>query len=342
MRMQYPSEWSIVEYDNEDLGIQSSFIQGLRLYNESDGDFGITIELRPILDLAVQNLTEFIVNSNLPDFELISSGPAFINENYLAQMAEYLYSNPQGTQLRVIEFWTELGDGIYIIRFTTNLANYPLYLQDLRRTLDSLELNELPLVSSPTSNVEDDDYDSTSNTEVLETYENETFGIRMQYPEDWTKIENKTQPTSCRSGVCIDYNVLSVFLYSPIRFSESDADYGSLNVNVVESPDIITHEQWLSTLPTRIENLQNEGLEVVKSSSTTIGNRTAEELEIFDPINGSNMTEITTTIGDRRYEISYQFSGLQSHSTIEEIIDSLQLLQIPKDREVTGLSGILN
>jgi len=340
LRIGYPSEWRKIEYDNEDIGSSSTFMRGLVLYDwRHKQDFRLIIELYAASKFAGKEMIDMLRAKQLTNFRLIDSGPSFINKDTIAHMAEYAYTDAAGTNRKAVEFWTERGNGLYTIRFVANSLNYPVYLPIVKKVLDSLELNPDPDIKSSTDNVEEDAQKSSSVIPKFLTYENKTFGIKIDYPSGWKKEVHSGKYKGCISGDCSDVKIHYVLFSDPItkfylyKNATMQPDIGLLKLEVRESPVFMSHAEWVSTLPTRKEILHNEGRDIIANGSTIISNNTAEKLIIKDVKTGLMDTEITTTIGDRRYILTYPTDGpLQSTSvsTIQRMVDSFEIIQSKK------------
>jgi S1-C subfamily serine protease len=158
----------------------------------------------------------------------------------------------------------------------------------------------------------------------LLSYENSTYGIRIQYPANWTKDEQDSNPEDSVTDI--------VTLYSPLdsRVDEYSENLGVSVENLTSAN--ITLEQYTDSLTANYNETLIDFKVIESNTNTTLGGNPAYKLvytDREDDINYKTM-EIGALVGDKVYFIEY-FAEENYYSkyfpTIQEIIESVEIVK---------------
>lgn len=160
--------------------------------------------------------------------------------------------------------------------------------------------------------------------EGLLSYENSTYGIRIQYPANWTKDEQDSNPADSVTNI--------VTLYSPLdsRVDEYSENVGVSVENLTNAN--ITLEQYTDSLTDNYNETLTDFKVIESNTNTTLGDNPAYKLvytDKEDDINYKTM-EIGALVGDKVYFIEY-FAEENYYSkyfpTIQKIIESVEVVK---------------
>jgi eukaryotic-like serine/threonine-protein kinase len=160
--------------------------------------------------------------------------------------------------------------------------------------------------------------------ESLLSYENSTYGIRIQYPANWTKEEQDSNPADSVTNI--------VTLYSPLdsRVDEYSENLGVSVENLTNAN--ITLEQYTDSLTDNYNETLTDFKVIESNTNTILGGNPAYKLvytDKEDDINYKTM-EIGALVGDKVYFIEY-FAEENYYSkyfpTIQKIIESVEVVK---------------
>jgi S1-C subfamily serine protease len=166
---------------------------------------------------------------------------------------------------------------------------------------------------------------STATSDIL-TYQNSAYGIRIQYPANWTKDEQDFDPNDGVTDIVVFSSPLENRLD---RYSENLG----ISMDRLSNQDMTLEEYVTSLITDYNETLTDFNL-IESNTSTTLGggdnNRPAYRLSYTDKEDDANYKtmEIGTIIGDRVYFINYvaeeeKYSNYLPN--IQRMINSLQI-----------------
>jgi hypothetical protein len=156
------------------------------------------------------------------------------------------------------------------------------------------------------------------------TYENPVYGIKMQYPADWT-----VSTTGFRSYTDI------VGFYSPLQ-NLTDVLPAQVSLSIMTYSHNVSLDEYTNMTLTDIEQ---QGLQVNESDAFTLAGNPGHRI-IFSPpppppppqttpITFSVM-QVWTTINDKIYLLSYNAEGSEFQknlTVVEQMLNSLQVQQ---------------
>jgi serine/threonine-protein kinase len=159
-----------------------------------------------------------------------------------------------------------------------------------------------------------------SSPSSLLSYENPTYGIKIQYPSNWMASANQL-PT---------YNSIIGF-YSPLE-SLSDVLPVEFALSITTYTNNISLDEYTKVTRTALEQ---QGMEITESESTTLAGNPAHKITFSpsDQIAQNSPVEfkfmqIFTTIGNKVYSLSYnaEASKFSTHlDTIQQMLNSVKI-----------------
>ena len=162
----------------------------------------------------------------------------------------------------------------------------------------------------------------SSSSSSLLSYENPTYGIKIQYPSNWMASTNQL-PT---------YNSIIGF-YSPLE-SLSDVLPVEFALSITTYATNISLDEYTKITRTALEQ---QGMEISESSATTLAGNPAHKITFSpgDQIAQNSPVEfkfmqIFTIIGNKVYSLSYnaEASKFSTHlNTIQQMLDSVKIQQ---------------
>ena len=162
----------------------------------------------------------------------------------------------------------------------------------------------------------------SSSSSGLLSYENPTYGIKIQYPSNWMASTNQL-PT---------YNSIIGF-YSPLE-SLSDVLPVEFALSITTYTNNISLDEYTKITRTALEQ---QGMEISESSATTLAGNPAHKITFLpgDQIAQNSPVEfkfmqIFTIIGNKVYSLSYnaEASKFSTHlNTIQQMLDSVKIQQ---------------
>lgn len=174
----------------------------------------------------------------------------------------------------------------------------------------------------PQSTMAQQSTSSSLSSSSLLSYENPTYGIKIQYPSNWMASANQL-PT---------YNSIIGF-YSPLE-SLSDVLPVELALSITTYTNNISLDEYTKVTSTALEQ---QGMEITGSESTTLAGNPAHKITFSpgDQIAQNspvefNFMQIFTIIGNKVYSLSYnaEASKFSAHlDTIQQMLDSLKIEQ---------------
>jgi hypothetical protein len=152
------------------------------------------------------------------------------------------------------------------------------------------------------------------------TYENPVYGIKMQYPADWTASTTGLQSYSRIVG-----------FYSPLQ-NLTDVLPAQVSLSITTYSQNVSLDEYTNMTLTAIEQ---QGLEVNESDAFTLAGNPGHRI-IFSPPPPQttpitfNVMQVWTTIDDKIYLLSYNAEGSVFQNNlpvVEQMLDSLQVQQ---------------
>lgn len=154
----------------------------------------------------------------------------------------------------------------------------------------------------------------------LLNYQNPTYGIKMQYPTDWT---------ASTSGIPL-YNGIIGF-YSPLQ-SLSDASPAGLTLSITTYSQAISLDEYTKAI---LGALEKQGIKVDESSQNTLAGKPGYKVTFSPPSPSTQTTpvslkvmQIWTIIDNKVYEFSFNADSTKFTTylpTVQKMLDSFQI-----------------
>jgi serine/threonine-protein kinase len=161
---------------------------------------------------------------------------------------------------------------------------------------------------------------TTTTSDNFLAYENPTYGIKIQYPVDWTASQNGLQ----------DYTDIIAF-YSPLE-NISDRFPEQLSISVIDYSQNITLNDYTNRITDTLK--QSPNLEIIQSNATTLAGNPAHKI-VFSPMTGEQqqqfkpeIMQIWTIKGDKAYSILYVAESVKYSnylSTVQKMVNSFEI-----------------
>jgi YVTN family beta-propeller protein len=158
---------------------------------------------------------------------------------------------------------------------------------------------------------------------IFRTYENSTYGIKMQYPSDWIYSGNNRSNSS----------VQTVATFGSVKSLLNDTDQFPVILTVTVQ-SLHSMNMQLNTLTRlNLENLQSKpGFNLVESSADTLGGDLAHKL-VFTSAGGDETMAVFTITGGKAYIIQYTTSSAKYSIYLpvaQKMINSFEIISTNK------------
>ena len=295
VRIQYPSDWTKVEAE------QGSYFATFVLPRESiseryQGSIGLrsmdlpnpNMKIPEALDYSIRtqsSLAEFNLINKMTNLTIAQGRPAF-GMNYT-----YYDSNAQ-TTLNAMGIGTIADNKIYSISYFAEPSKFNTNLPTVQKLIESFQIFELV------------------------PYENLDKGVRIQYPSDWTKVEDET-------------SISFVQFYAPDRqiiwLGNTELPKGNTTLN--------DYLEYLTNFYNQTNGTMKFVVTKTDSGSLTLGGHPAYTID-FTSTTDTSIIKVTETgiISDGKvYSIKYfaEPSKFNAHlPTVQKMIDSFKFFTL--------------
>ena len=326
VKLQYPSEWE-VQQDPNNLAFRSSlesaedpFREGVSILVENiQFNNGTVMSLDDYVNSVINSFQQSGVNINISDWvptSLTSNGAPAIK-------LLYTWNNGEMT-MKTLDIYTIDGNNAYTISYGAPVASFDSYMPTVQRMIDAFEIlpspsgqnetalpapiQQLPIPPTPPPTPQSQQ-PPASIPEVGEgvnflTYENTTYGVRMQHPLDWGKSFQRDPMYSAGEYI--------------VGFRSPDAS-ASLDIEMEES------DQTLQEYATGYSDPKYAT--VLESEPTILAGYPAHKLVYDSNTQDSRIMHLFAKVDSRIYILTYgSESGRYSDNlpTVQEIINSFQ------------------
>jgi len=309
--VQYPPTWGVMELKANPYSYpmevpRSSPVAVILspLEKESDNfQEKVLISVQNLLPsrMTLQDYTKSSLSSyhNQSDtFKILESAPTTL-AGQPAHRIVYADDSVNGSKLKKIQVWTVLNNSkAYLITFASEESKYDDYLPEAQNILSYVRIN---------SNI-----DNTREQGNL-TFDDPMFGIKLEYPSSWTKIQ---------AGLPID-NRTFVFIvsFNSPRPSISIPENNSSSNSSSSSPATISI--GINDVSRFISGMTNDSSSSNKTSTNVIGNRnvtlaeyTSKQIEHIRQLGAQLRSTSQTTI-----------AGLPAHKIYYLVEEDLLIIQ---------------
>jgi hypothetical protein len=196
------------------------------------------------------------------------------------------------------------------------------------------------VISQQQTTTHDFGTNQTSGKNFL-TYENSTYGtnstygIKIQYPNDWIKIDDRKTNEVCKSGVCVKYPVEDINFYGfKLKSKPPPSALGTLSIQsiVYTIPPRFKQLCGIADCPSTLEQLvsafksdmQGRGFQITGPNATTLAGNPALKMQVGTLLH--IFTLIPSAKGNIEYDIDYPIADWVSMPTIQKMINSFQII----------------
>jgi hypothetical protein len=159
------------------------------------------------------------------------------------------------------------------------------------------------------------------NDTIFKTYVNSIYGILMQYPSDWKKVEPGQLSQTNNINIIVGY-------LSPKESALYRSPPAALSVGIqnLSSSQSITLDQYSDAQI----NFIREQASVLESSTTTLkGDNTLAHKIVYINSEGQKIMQVWTIKGDKAYHITYATNETRYNDYLppaQKMIDSFEIL----------------
>jgi hypothetical protein len=210
--------------------------------------------------------------------------------------------------LKKIQTWMIAnGSRAYVITFSGEESRYFDYLPEVQSIISSFSINNKTVLT----------LQQPLKQERNLTFDDPTFGIKLQYPSSWTKIQPGQSPLQD------NVDVVAAFVHLEVQQNISSLSRIGIGVQPVKSQNL-SLDQYSSN---QIQAINSQNATILESGETTLAENPAHKA-VFTLENATKITQIWTLKGDKAYIITY-LADLNDYpknlSTFQKIVNSLQL-----------------
>lgn len=182
--------------------------------------------------------------------------------------------------------------------------------------LSSLTIKNMVLYSSPQQAMAQTltpSQDTKTTTSNFLTYENNTLGIKIQYPSDWIKMQKESV-----YGFIVSFR-------SPISTESGKAPsvLGSLGIDVINLHSKTSLTDYIFSYTYSLKKYHPE-VKINESNATTLAGNPAYKI-LFTDSKGIKIMQIWTIKGYKIYHIIYPIADFISLPVLQRMIDSFQI-----------------
>jgi hypothetical protein len=305
LSLQYPSTWSAFEVNSRfrDNVTYTPALLRAPLENASDKyaeavRFGV--QKFKANNVTLNDYTSAILNSyrNTTGVKVLDSSPTTL-AGHPAHRVVYTDDRAEGIKLKKMQVWSVLNNSkAYVLTFVSEGSKYNDYLPQAQNIMNSLKITG-----------------GSDDPEVQRelVFDDPAYGVKLQYPSSWTKIQLGQQP---RSNV----DIVGAFLHR-------DNQNASLSrIGVAVQPLIsqdVKLDQYTSNQLNAIKRVNATGIE---DKDTNVGTNPAHNA-VFT-LNGTKVMQIWTLKGDKAFIFAYQANPNEyaaSLPTFQKMVDSVEI-----------------
>jgi hypothetical protein len=303
------------------------------LFGEQYINFNMTLDTYTSESLAAYR--------NASAIQIIESTPTTL-ASQPAHRIVYTDNSLEGIKLEKIQVWTIINNSkVYVITFSGEELKYLDYLPEVQNIISSFSItnntnNKIAIAAQtpPRQSVQLNKQEQTQQQQLLQqplqqqeqeqpleqvrnlTFDDPTFGVKLQYPSSWTKI----QPG--RSSPQANVDVVVAFLHAEGQQNISLSRIG-IGVQQLKSQNI-SLDQYTSN---QIKTINRENATILESGKTTLAENPAHKA-VFTLGNATKLMQIWTLKEDKAYIITYQANPSdfpRNLSTFQRVVESLRI-----------------
>jgi len=302
---EYPSTWSAFELNSRFRDNVTYGVALLRAPLENASDKyaeGVRFGMQKfkVNNVTLNDYTSSILNSyrNATGIKILDSSPTTLS-GQPAHRIVYTDDRVEGIKLKKMQVWSVLNNSkAYVLTFGSEESKYADYLPQVQRIMSSFKI----------TGGSDDPQEQRDLV-----FDDPTFGVKLQYPSSWTKIQLGQPP---RSNV----DLVGAFIHR----ENQNATLSRIGVAVqpLRSQDVKLDQYT----PNQLNAIKRVNATVLEDKETNIAGNPAHNA-VFT-INDTKVMQIWTLKGDKAYIFAYQANPneyAKNLPTFQRMIDSLEI-----------------
>jgi hypothetical protein len=307
--MQYPAVWGAVELKSSpsDNKFPGSSIALFTAPLENATDTFREKALLSIQDFSLggnvsadsMTLAKY-TNGSLSGYRNISDSVTILESNTTTLAGQPAHrivftEDVQNQQFKKTQVWTVKDNKAYVITFSAQGPRYDDYLPSIESMINSLKINAA----------------QASDTNTTHTFSEDSTGIQMQYPSNWTKVQPGAPLDDRKFAILVSF--ISPPTYDNDTSSTGNASASSSSVKIgvhnlrpsgVSRPSNITLEEYSAL---QSDSISRQGVNILKSDDTTLGGLRGHAISYIHGNNDDekNTLRMWTLKGDKVYHFIF-------------------------------------
>jgi hypothetical protein len=305
--MQYPAVWGAVELKSNPLDrFPGSSVALLTAPLENATDTFREKALLSIQDfsalgnVSAQSMTlAKYTNGSLSGYRNISDSVTILESNTttLAGLPAHrivFTEEAQNQQFKKTQVWTVKDNKAYVITFSAQAPRYDDYLPSIEIMINSLKLN-VPQASDTTH-----------------TFSEDSAGIQMQYPSNWTKVQPGTPLDERKFAILVSFISPPTYVDSPSVGGNDSASFSSVNIGIhdlrpsgADRPNNITLDEYSAM---QFDSISQQGINISSSDEMALGDLLGHGVSYTHGNNNDEKKQtlrIWTLQGDKAYHFIF-------------------------------------
>jgi hypothetical protein len=332
--VEYPSDWSAFEMNSLFPSNNSYAAALLRAPLENSSDkfaeqilFGVQYANKDNMTLDRYTSDSLAAYQNTSGIEILESTPTNLSNNP-AHRIVYTDDSIEGIKLKKVQAWTVVNNStVYVITFGGEESKYNDYLPEVQNIINSLSIvgsNTNNSINGQQEQIQLQAQQQRTQQQPLQqgnlTFDDPTFGIKLQYPSSWMKIQ-PGQP-SIRDNV----DIVVAFL-RPEAQQNISSTLSRIGIGVQHPiPQNISLDQYTTN---QLETINRQNATMLESSEATLAGNPAHSA-VFALQNTTKLMQVWTLKEGNAFIITYQASlndYPKNLPTFQRMIESLQIAQ---------------
>ena len=271
--MQYPAVWGAVELKSNpsDNKFPGSSIALFTAPLENANDNFREKALLSIQDFgsagnaSAGNMTlEKYTNGSLSSYRNISDYVTILESSattFAGQPAHRVVftEDLQNQPFKKIQVWTVKDNKAYVITFSAQESRYDDYLPSIESIINSLKINAR----------------QASGTNKTHTFSEDSAGIQMQYPSNWTKVQPGAPLDDRKFAILVSFISPPTYDNGTSPMGNASASFSTVNIGIhdlrpsgVSTPSNITLEEYTAL---QSDSISRQDANILESDNTMLG-----------------------------------------------------------------------
>jgi hypothetical protein len=330
--MQYPAVWGAVELKSSPLDnkFPGSSIALFTAPLENATDTFREKALLSIQDfsspenVSSQNMTlAKYTNGSLSGYRNIPDSVTILESNTTTLAGQPAHrivftEDAQNQQFKKTQVWTVKDNKAYVITFSAQESRYDDYLPSVESIINSLK------IKAP----------QAPNMNATHTFSEDSVGIQMQYPSNWTKVQPGAPLDNRKFAILVSFISPLTYDNGTSPTGNTSASFSSVNIGIhdlrpsaANRPSNVTLQEYSAL---QSDSISRQGDHILKSDDTTLGGLPGHEISYIHGNNNEekNALRIWALKDDKAYHFIFTANSDifgQHLSTAQNMAKSLQL-----------------